>query len=114
MTNKISEIKMFEDRENDWLSQEMAREKRVSVWDIDEGKSIRRQHEEHCAAEAIKVQHEENCAAEDVRNISRQEKQNPPSSPVPFIFIAIFIITFLIIFFPELIYLIKSLIYGGF
>ena len=35
---------------DDWLAREIARESRISAWDLDEGKEIRRQHEENCDA----------------------------------------------------------------
>jgi len=36
--------------EDDWLAKEIARENRISAWDLDEGKKLRKEHEENCDA----------------------------------------------------------------
>ena len=35
---------------DDWLAREIARESKISAWDLDEGKELRRKHEEKCDA----------------------------------------------------------------
>lgn len=42
---------------DDWLSREIARESRISAWDLDEGKDLRRRHEENCDARNEAVKH---------------------------------------------------------
>ena len=49
---------LFENRSNDWLSEELKYERRVSTgFDITEGQKLKQQHEEHCEAEEISTQH---------------------------------------------------------
>ena len=36
--------------QDDWLAKEIARENRISAWDLDEGKSVREEHERDCDA----------------------------------------------------------------
>ena len=42
---------------DDWLSREIARESRISAWDLDEGKELRRSHEENCDARSEARKH---------------------------------------------------------
>ena len=35
---------------DDWLAREIARESKISAWDLGEGKELRRKHEENCDA----------------------------------------------------------------
>ena len=42
---------------DDWLAKEIARESRISAWDMDEGKDLRREHEENCDARELADQH---------------------------------------------------------
>ena len=35
---------------DDWLAKEIERESRISAWDMDEGKEVRKRHEENCDA----------------------------------------------------------------
>ena len=36
--------------QDDWLAKEIARENRISAWDLDEGKTVREEHERDCDA----------------------------------------------------------------
>ena len=38
---------------DDWLTREIERENRISAWDLDEGKSLRREHAENCFFTAL-------------------------------------------------------------
>ena len=42
---------------DDWLAREIARESRISAWDLDEGKDLRRRHEENCDARNEAARH---------------------------------------------------------
>lgn len=42
---------------DDWLAREIARESRISAWDLDEGKELRRSHEENCDARKEAMKH---------------------------------------------------------
>ena len=39
------DLKVFENRSDDWLAKERAYEESVSAWDLDEGKKLKKQHE---------------------------------------------------------------------
>ena len=43
---------------DDWLAKEIAREKKISAWDLDEGKNLRAGHEENCEARQVAKEHE--------------------------------------------------------
>ncbi len=43
--------------EDDWLAKEIARENRISAWDLDEGKDLRKQHEDDCDARQLAQEH---------------------------------------------------------
>ena len=42
---------------DDWLAKEIAREKRVSAWDLDEGRKLRQEHEEDCEVKEVADRH---------------------------------------------------------
>ena len=52
------DLEQFENRSDDWLAKQRAKENSVSAWDIDEGKRIKQYHEENCEAREIKERHE--------------------------------------------------------
>lgn len=52
------DLEKFENRSDDWLAKERIYEETVSAWDFDEGKRIKKQHEEDCEAKEIKEKHE--------------------------------------------------------
>lgn len=52
------DLKQFENRSDDWLAKERKDEDKVSAWDFDEGKKIKKFHEENCEAKEIKETHE--------------------------------------------------------
>ncbi|MBQ6335143.1 MAG: hypothetical protein IJI46_08760 [Erysipelotrichaceae bacterium] len=47
--------RMFEG--DDWLAKEIARESRISAWDLDEGKKLRQEHEENCDVREVADEH---------------------------------------------------------
>lgn len=52
------DLKQFENRSDDWLAKERKDEDKVSAWDLDEGKKIKKYHEANCEAKEIKETHE--------------------------------------------------------
>lgn len=52
---------MIKDKEirDDWLFKEIQRESKISVWNFDEGKTIKEQHEQHCERKANANEHEQ-------------------------------------------------------
>lgn len=51
------ELEVFENRHDDWLAKERKYEDSVSAWDFDEGKKLRKAHEEHCDSLQLKEGH---------------------------------------------------------
>ena len=47
----------------DWLAKEIAREKRLSAWELDGRRAAQEDHQRHCDAEAVRSAHNENCDA---------------------------------------------------
>ena len=43
--------------QDDWLKKELEREKRVSFWDLDEGKKLREEHAENCDVKDLADSH---------------------------------------------------------
>ena len=43
--------------QDDWLKKELEREKRVSFWDLDEGKKLREEHAEDCDVKELADSH---------------------------------------------------------
>ena len=43
--------------QDDWLKKELEREKRVSFWDLDEGKKLREEHAENCDVQELADSH---------------------------------------------------------
>ena len=43
--------------QDDWLKKELEREKRVSFWDLDEGKMVRDEHAENCDVQQLADSH---------------------------------------------------------
>lgn len=52
------ELEVFENRSDDWLAKERVYEKSVSVWDFDDGKKLKTEHNKNCDANYIKTLHE--------------------------------------------------------
>lgn len=85
----MAEEKIKEIGRDDWLAKELEREKRVSFWDLDEGKKVRAAHEENCEArEVAEKHHERHQAADDrygrigaVPAIDKKPKAKTPTSP---------------------------------
>ena len=50
-------VKTDQYNKDDWLEKELEREKRVSFWDLDEGKKLKEEHEENCDAEELAESH---------------------------------------------------------
>ena len=43
--------------QDDWLKKELEREKRVSFWDLDEGKKLREEHADNCDVQELADSH---------------------------------------------------------
>ena len=43
--------------QDDWLAKEIEREKKISAWDLDEGNSVRLEHEEDCERRQVADEH---------------------------------------------------------
>lgn len=77
------ELKIFENRSDDWLAKERAHEARVSAWDLDEGRRIKEEHERiH--------------KAHDVRRTSNDYQKTDDLSVLKYVLITIFGFVFLI------------------
>ncbi|MDO4501082.1 MAG: hypothetical protein Q4B60_07420 [Erysipelotrichaceae bacterium] len=59
------ELKVFENRNDDWLAKERTYEAKVSAWDLDEGKRIKEEHAAH-----------HNSYEQHVQNTYRPKSQN--------------------------------------
>ena len=65
----------FENKD-DWFAKEKEREDKISVWDFDEGKTLKLEHEANCEARKIR---KENINNYDVNNLKEKityEKTN--------------------------------------
>lgn len=60
---------------DDWLTREIERENRISAWDLDEGKSLRKEHAENCDARDNARQHERFHQATQ-RTVTTRKKEN--------------------------------------
>ena len=104
----------FEDRNSDWLAQEIKREKRVSPWDFDEGKKVRNEHEENCEKEEVAEEHR---AEHDIINtvIARQSeiartaiKRADKTAKTGSVLVTVFVIVFFLIIFANILITIGS------
>lgn len=82
---------------DDWLKKEIEREKRISAWDLDEGKKVRYEHEENCDAKSNAFEHE---IRHNLRRpVEAGKIENNPSRNNPFWFILdVFLLIGLIVF----------------
>ena len=56
--------------QDDWLAKEIARENRISAWDLDEGRTVRKEHERNCdARKNADEHHRKHMQANAVKNI---------------------------------------------
>lgn len=83
--------------QDDWLAKEIAREARISAWDLDEGKSLRKQHEENCDARQLADEHH----GFHVRNQRSKKPQQKVSKWLAIDLIAVVILFCLSPFLPE-------------
>lgn len=70
---------------DDWLKKEIEREKRISAWDLDEGKKIRSEHEQDCDARNNAFEHEMRHSRRIPVDARRIENNPSRSNPVWFI-----------------------------
>ncbi|MBQ8994946.1 MAG: hypothetical protein IJ091_03940 [Oscillospiraceae bacterium] len=72
---------------DDWLSKEIQRESRISAWDLDEGKSLRREHEEDCDARQVAIEHERfhNATQRTIRSSKKEERPDSGRGPISLI-----------------------------
>lgn len=102
------ELKVFENRSDDWLAKERKYEESVSAWDFDEGKRLKVEHNKNCDAEYIKethhnkhVQYDETHNkgvvndANQFTNIEQVDLSKFARTFIPFILIIVFGIVFL-------------------
>lgn len=82
---------MIKDKEirDDWLFKEIQRESKISVWDFDEGKSIKRAHEEHCARQ---INADEHKAIHKVNQVPIDTKRVFSILAIAFVFVFGFIV----------------------
>ena len=66
---------------DNWLSEELKRESRISAWDMDGGRVLRMEHEANCDARNLAAEHALDCAAEENaarhRAVHRNEQLDP-------------------------------------
>ena len=58
--------------QDNWLQQELEREKRVSFWDLDEGKKLREEHVEDCEVKEMADSHHRRHVRSQSENSLRQ------------------------------------------
>ena len=91
----INNREEFEQRD-DWLERERRREARVSVWDLDEGKKLRAEHEEDCEREsAAEYHHQRHLNRSSVDYSATGEKPRTQPASVVWMVIDIFFLVFL-------------------
>lgn len=64
--------------QDDWLAKEIARESRISAWDLDEGKNLKLEHERDCEAREVAIEHYENHLGRKKRFSKRDTGQTVP------------------------------------
>ena len=83
---------------DDWLAKEIARESRISAWDLDEGKDLRREHEENCDARQVADEHHRR----HIRSMNGSPRTDGKAVAWFVIdMIAVFVLFFLNIFLPN-------------
>ncbi|MBR5979962.1 MAG: hypothetical protein IK029_04110 [Oscillospiraceae bacterium] len=58
---------------DDWLASEIRRESRISAWDMDGGRILRKEHEENCDARELRTEHALDCEVQEVAQEHRIE-----------------------------------------
>ncbi len=97
--NRNRELDTFE--HDDWLKKERARENRISVWDFDDARKLRQEHEDDCDAEAVaqfhRFRHQQRSHIRNDRSLSQMNGTTMPKDIVWFIvdFIALFLLIFI-------------------
>lgn len=99
------ELKVFENRSDDWLAKQRAYEDRHSAWDLDDAKYLKEEHHQ--------IHRERDISKQNFKNIDRKssypkdsidKKQSAIIKVIVIGTIAIFMIPFLIIFISGTIY----------
>ena len=91
---------MMIDQEKDWLTQEIRYESKISAWDLDEPKKVRKSHEDNCPREKVAIEHVKvhnsykREVAEDEQTANIKARQIKAASLVTSLF---FVIAFLIV-----------------
>lgn len=68
---KNAQLHMFENRERDWLAQQLYEENRTASM-VEEMFDIRAAHASNCAAHNLRQEHFNNCSADYIDNPNRQ------------------------------------------
>lgn len=97
---------------DDWLSKEIERESRISAWDMDEGKEVRKRHEENCDARNESRKHQSFHQATQHTVTTRENKKKKTGNTAKMILGAIFAMTFLAPLSPALFFIAFVAIFG--
>ena len=97
---------------DDWLAKEIERESRISAWDMDEGKEVRKRHEENCDARDEARKHQSFHQATQHTVTTREQKKKETGNTAKLIFGAIFAMTFLAPLSPILFFIAFVAIFG--
>lgn len=99
---KNVEKSFLENRNDDWLAQELRSEARKSAWDFDGRDYVRSQHEEHCDAREVKQQHEtahnyyREASKPKIQPTYRKPSKKSPAKAFSVLFTMMFILFFAI------------------
>ena len=97
---------------DDWLAKEIERESRISAWDMDEGKEVRKRHEENCDARDEARKHQSFHQATQHTVTTRAQKKKETGNTAKLIFGAIFAMTILAPLSPILFFIAFVAIFG--
>lgn len=97
---------------DDWLAKEIERESRISAWDMDEGKEVRKRHEENCDARDEARKHQSFHQATQHTVTTREQKKKETGNTAKLIFGAIFAMTILAPLSPILFFIAFVAIFG--
>lgn len=105
-------VEGFDSNQDDWMSQELRREARISAWDLDNNAGyMDEEHRQYSAARALRRQHEQDCDAQKVRDEHSQIHKTATAASRPnkavyasaqiatVVFVIMFIFIMLIFFF---------------
>lgn len=97
---------------DDWLAKEIERESRISAWDMDEGKEVRKRHEDNCDARDEARKHQSFHQATQHTVTTREQKKKETGNTAKLIFGAIFAMTILAPLSPILFFIAFVAIFG--